>query len=101
MVRAGPWAVAAELVLWLAVVPLMLAYWLVSQDLPEAFIAPVLAAAAILAGAACSSPRPPAREWPCSLRRWSGHSWCGRPSAGRRGTTTRSTRRGCRWPATT
>jgi hypothetical protein len=48
-VRAEPWAVLVEVVLWLAVVPLMLAYWLGSQDLPEAFIAPVLAAAAILA----------------------------------------------------
>ncbi|AMV28682.1 hypothetical protein VT84_30030 [Gemmata sp. SH-PL17] len=51
MVHAGPWAVIAELVLWLGVLPLMLAYWLVSQDLPETFIAPVLASAAILAGA--------------------------------------------------
>ncbi len=49
-VRAGPWAVITELVLWLAVIPLMIAYWLGSQDLPEAFIAPVLAVAAILAG---------------------------------------------------
>ncbi len=50
-VRAGPWAVAAELVLWLAVVPLMLAYWLVSQDFPETFIAPVLLAAAVVSAA--------------------------------------------------
>ncbi|HEY1189996.1 MAG TPA: hypothetical protein VGE74_20265 [Gemmata sp.] len=49
--RPGPWAVGAELVLWLAVCPLMLAYWLVSQDLPETFIAPVLVVAALLAGA--------------------------------------------------
>jgi hypothetical protein len=48
-VRAEPWAVLVELVLWLAVVPLMLAYWLGSQDLPEAFIAPVLTSAAIVA----------------------------------------------------
>lgn len=46
---AGPWAQLAELVLWLAVLPLMVAYWLVSQDLPEAFLPPVLVAAALLA----------------------------------------------------
>lgn len=46
---AGPWTVLAELILWLAVLPLMAAYWLVSQDLPEAFIAPALIAAALLA----------------------------------------------------
>jgi hypothetical protein len=51
LTRAGPLAIAAELLMWLAVVPLMLAYWFVSQDLPEAFMAPVLAIAAILAGA--------------------------------------------------
>ena len=51
LARPGPWAVGAELLLWLAVLPLMVAYWLVSQELPEAFIAPVLAAGAILAGA--------------------------------------------------
>lgn len=50
MGRAGPWAVAAELVLWLAALPLMVAYWLVSQDLPETFLAPVLVAAAVVAG---------------------------------------------------
>ncbi|MDY3559478.1 hypothetical protein R5W23_000471 [Gemmata sp. JC673] len=47
-----PWAVLAELVVWLAVLPLGLAYWLVSQDLPETFLAPVLVAAALVAGAA-------------------------------------------------
>src|SRR5205823_6476524 len=45
----GPWVVLAELAVWLAVLPLMAAYWFVSQDLPEAFVAPVLATAAILA----------------------------------------------------
>jgi hypothetical protein len=45
----GPWGVLAELGFWLAVVPQMIAYWLVSQDRPEAFIPPVLATAAILA----------------------------------------------------
>jgi hypothetical protein len=55
MIWAGPWAIWAELVLWLAVLPLMLAYWLVSQDLPESFIAPVLLSAAILAVAALLS----------------------------------------------
>lgn len=48
----GPWLAVAEWALWLAVVPLMLAYWLASQDLPESFVAPVLIAAAIVAGAA-------------------------------------------------
>jgi hypothetical protein len=48
MAWSGPWLVLAELALWLTVVPLMVAYWLVSQDIPEAFIAPVLAAAALL-----------------------------------------------------
>jgi hypothetical protein len=46
---AGPWLALAELAFWLSVVPLMAAYWLVSQDLPEAFVAPALAAGAILA----------------------------------------------------
>src|SRR5262249_28691765 len=45
----GPWVALAELALWLAVVPLMVGYWLVSQDLPEAFIGPVLVTAALLA----------------------------------------------------
>lgn len=45
----GPWAVIAELFLWFAVIPLGVAFWLVSQDLPETFLAPVLAASAILA----------------------------------------------------
>jgi hypothetical protein len=55
----GPWVVLTEIGLWLAVIPLMVAYWLVSQDLPEAFIPPVLIAAAILGGVllvATSSP---------------------------------------------
>lgn len=47
--RFEPWALGAELILWLAVLPLMLAYWLVSQDLPETFVAPVLVSAAVLA----------------------------------------------------
>jgi hypothetical protein len=47
----GPWARWAELALWLAVVPLILAYWLVSQDIPEAFLPPVLVSAALVAGA--------------------------------------------------
>ena len=48
----GPWLAVAEWSLWLTVVPLMLAYWLASQDLPESFVAPVLISAAIVAGAA-------------------------------------------------
>jgi hypothetical protein len=46
---SGPLAAGAEVVLWLAVLPLMLAYWLVSQDLPAAFVGPVLGAAAVAA----------------------------------------------------
>ncbi len=46
---AGPWLFAAEAALWLGALPLMASYWLVSQDLPEGFTAPVLVAAAILA----------------------------------------------------
>lgn len=45
----GPWVKLTELILWLTVAPLMAAYWLVSQDLPEAFIGPVLSVAALLA----------------------------------------------------
>jgi hypothetical protein len=45
----SPWVTLAELALWLAVLPLMVGYWLVSQDLPEAFIGPVLVAAALVA----------------------------------------------------
>jgi hypothetical protein len=44
----GPWAGLAEIILWLAVIPLMIAYWLVSQDQLESFIAPALAAAAVV-----------------------------------------------------
>ncbi|HEX4607138.1 MAG TPA: patatin-like phospholipase family protein [Urbifossiella sp.] len=47
---AGPLAATAELTAWLAVLPLMLAYWLVSQDLPGAFVWTVLVAAATAAG---------------------------------------------------
>jgi hypothetical protein len=46
---SGPWLVLAEVALWLTVVPLMAGYWFVSQDLPQAFIAPVLTAAGLLA----------------------------------------------------
>lgn len=46
-----PWLVLSELSLWLAAAPLMIAYWLVSQDAPEAFIAAVLVAAAVIAAA--------------------------------------------------
>jgi hypothetical protein len=46
----GAWFASAEIVLWLAVAPLLLAYWLVSQDLPESFAAPILISAAIAAG---------------------------------------------------
>jgi hypothetical protein len=45
----GAWAAFAEITLWVGVLPLIVAYWLVSQDLPEAFIAPVLVVAALLA----------------------------------------------------
>jgi hypothetical protein len=48
----GPWLVLAEGSLWLAVIPLMLAYWLSSQDIPGSFVAPALIAAAIVAGTA-------------------------------------------------
>ncbi len=44
----GPWAGLAEIILWLAVLPLMAAYWLVSQDRLESFIAPALVAAALV-----------------------------------------------------
>ncbi|MCE9567851.1 MAG: hypothetical protein K8U57_38115 [Planctomycetes bacterium] len=47
----GPWAGLGEITVWLAVLPLMVAYWVVSQDLPEAYLVPVLAIAAILSGA--------------------------------------------------
>lgn len=50
MARVGPWARWAELALWFAVVPLVLAYWLVSQDVPEAFLPPALMSAALVAG---------------------------------------------------
>jgi hypothetical protein len=46
----GPWLALAEGSLWLAVAPLLLAYWLVSQDLPESFVAPILISAAVAAG---------------------------------------------------
>ncbi len=45
----GPWVRLTELILWLTIVALMTAYWLVSQDLSEAFIGPVLSVAALLA----------------------------------------------------
>ncbi len=43
----GSCGVVAEVTLWLAVVPLLVAYWLTSQDLPEAFLPPVLFAAGV------------------------------------------------------
>jgi len=46
----GPWLAVAECLLWLAVAPLTLAYWLASRELPESFVAPVLIATAIVAG---------------------------------------------------
>jgi hypothetical protein len=55
----GPWAGLAEIILWLAVLPLMVSYWLVSQDQLERFIPPVLVAATIVtvgAAVATSSP---------------------------------------------
>jgi len=44
----GPWLALAEIALWLAVVPLMVGYWLIARDLPEAFLAAALVAAAVL-----------------------------------------------------
>lgn len=44
----SPWLVLAEFSVWSGSVPLMLAYWVVSRELPEAFIAAVLVAAAIV-----------------------------------------------------
>jgi hypothetical protein len=44
----GPWAGLAEILLWLAVLPLMAAYWLVSQDQQESFIPPALVAAGLV-----------------------------------------------------
>lgn len=44
-----PWAVVCELVVWLAVVPLALAHWIVTVDRPAAFRPPVLLAAAVVA----------------------------------------------------
>jgi hypothetical protein len=44
----GPWAGLAEIAMWLTVLPLMLAYWLVSQDQFESFLPPVLVAAALV-----------------------------------------------------
>ena len=48
---SGPWLVLGEISLWLAAVPLMVAYWLVSQDSPESFIAAPLVAAAVVGAA--------------------------------------------------
>ena len=56
---AGPWLTLAEASIWLTVAPLILSYWLVSQEVPEAFLAPVLIGATVVAGAlvfATSSP---------------------------------------------
>jgi hypothetical protein len=47
--RPTPWAVLCELVVWLAVVPLALAHWVVTVDRPAAFRPPVLLAAAVVA----------------------------------------------------
>ena len=65
----GPWLALAEGSLWLGVVPLMLAYWLVSQDRPESFVAPVLVSAAIAAGDVAAPHRqPPGLGRPDGLR---------------------------------
>lgn len=44
-----PWWIFAELTLWLGIVPLTFAYWVVSQDRFEDFILPVLLATLVLA----------------------------------------------------
>jgi hypothetical protein len=46
---SGTWGWLIEFTLWLAVAPLMLAYWLVSQDRHEHFVKSVLLGAALLA----------------------------------------------------
>lgn len=58
---APPWLVLAEFAVWLAVVPLMIAYWLTAKDLPDAFVAPSLLTTAVLAAGtvpATGSPLP-------------------------------------------
>jgi hypothetical protein len=44
----GPWAALAEITLWLAVLPLMAAYWLVAPDRLESFIPTVLVTAVLI-----------------------------------------------------
>jgi hypothetical protein len=46
---AGPWFVLMELAFWLGVVPLGAAFWMVSREAPETFVAPVLLVAGLLA----------------------------------------------------
>lgn len=48
----SPWVVLTEVLVWLAVLPLFLAYWFVSEDQHEEFLVLVLIAALILALAA-------------------------------------------------
>ena len=44
------WLVLAEAVVWVAMIPLILAYLLTSSNIPNAFAAPILLASAIVAG---------------------------------------------------
>jgi hypothetical protein len=48
---SGPWAAIVELTVWLALLPLALAYWLVSQDRHESYVVSALLAAVIVAAA--------------------------------------------------
>ncbi|MCO6456470.1 MAG: patatin-like phospholipase family protein [Pirellulaceae bacterium] len=51
----APWpgalSMLTELTFWLALAPLMVAYWLVSEDRYESFVVPILAAVALVAAA--------------------------------------------------
>jgi hypothetical protein len=57
----GPWGALTEFVFWVTVVPLMIGYWITSQDQPETFIPAAVIAAALLTAAllvATASPLP-------------------------------------------
>ena len=47
---SGPWVILAEAATWLALVPLMLAYWLISRNEPDSLSSPILLAVALVAG---------------------------------------------------
>lgn len=58
----SPWWVAAESLFWLTMVPLAVAYWIVSQDRHEDFILPVLLASIVLTLAVLL-----ATQWPGAI----------------------------------